>query len=141
MEFISVECDYVHGGTTVMRTRPPYIIDCATVVGLMKLDDNRCHATLISDFTAPIDQTATCWFMIDCTNTSGATFNVCTNGEEYYYTTRVTNPDLKNSLCLKLHSEMRGSKQTLKGAKLTTADQHMINYTISIWTGMVRNGK
>ncbi len=101
------------------------VINCQIrTVSIMKIVSVDRGGALSDEISLP---DTICWYLMDCTSPSGATFNVITDGEVFYPTTRITTADKKARLST--HS----GKQSVDLQKMGPSDKDAINAVIVDW--------
>jgi hypothetical protein len=86
------------------------------------------------DFAGITEPDQECWYVLDCTGHSGATFNVITDGEVFYPITRIT----QNKPSARIATT--SGKATVDLQDASAIDKEMVNKAIEVWTeNLTRN--
>ena len=74
-----------------------------------------------------------CWYLLDCYGTQGATFNIITDGEEFYVTDRLTNAMLQGGKTIRVKLGTNIGKASVKLDETSVADKELVNAVIEFW--------
>jgi hypothetical protein len=109
-----------HSGTTVAYKTEMRYVRVMCVVRIMP------DQSLSRD--GVMEPGADCWFLLDASGVTGATFNIVSDGEVFYPVTRITNDDWKKAKITR-----SSGKRTVDVGNMGQADKELMQEAIRMW--------